>query len=615
MYKLAATAVFGCAVSLLPAQGCFYSNLGTDLALGDDDVAQALPLGFTFNYGGVPYTDVCVTSNGYFWMGATSVTGSDFSPTEAELLAGQPRICPLWGDLNPAAVGSGQVYFNAVPAAGGAPAYALITWAGVFEFGTTNPIEMQVRLEDNDSLFVTYGGNPSVSGTLTPTQIIGASPGNAAVANPVILAPRPVTSTSDTFYEIITAGAFAYAATSMQWVPTVPGYTIIDNSCTANTLPSRALASSYGSGCYDNPITYYEDFLASTFDMGGVAGTSVGGFLMIPNGVGSYVIGPGTGVWFGDDGTGAANTEGAVPGVAPISASILNADDAVYTIDLASQGFINLMLVPGGTGIIETSLTIDSNGRMSVDPGLPSDFTPTPMELVSGPQSWAVFWADLSPNIQGGVHWDVDPTTTSGYVTYHNVPDFGAAAGAPSNTFQVAIQPGGLIELRYENITQGGQAMVGLSVGGGASDPGSSDIYDAAGGVVNVVDLGQASVAPALDALGPPIIGTPLDLVVSQIDPSVVFGAVLLSLIQDVPGTDLGFLGMPGCSAHIDPFQNTSAGLFFPVGASSVTNPLIASLPAFQGLEFYAQAGLLQPGINALGTVMTNGLLLHVSAF
>ncbi|MEC7583524.1 MAG: hypothetical protein VYE77_04340 [Planctomycetota bacterium] len=615
MYKLAAAAVFGSVMSLLPAQGCFYSNLGTNLGLGDDDVAQGLALGFTFNYGGVPYTDICVTSNGYFWLGATSVTGSDFSPTEAELLAGQPRICPLWGDFNPSAVGSGQVYFNAVPASGGQPAYALITWAGVYEFGTTNAVEMQVRLEDNDNVFVTYGTNPSLSGTLTPTQIIGASPGNAAAANPIILAPRPVTSTSDTFYELIAAGSFLYAGTSMQWAPTVPGYTIIDSGCTPNTLPSQAEASTYGTGCYDNPVTYYEDFVASTFDMGGVAGASVGGFVMIPNGVGSYVVGPGTGLWFGDDGTGAANTEGAVPGVAPISASILNADDAVITIDLASIGFVNLMLVPGGQSLIETSLTVDSNGRMSVDPGLASDFTPTPQELVSGPQSWAAFWSDLSPNIQGGVHWDVDPTTTSGYVTFHDVPDFGAAAGAPANTFQMAIQPGGLIEMRYATITQGLQTMVGLSIGGGAADPGSSDIYDAASGVVNVVDLGALSVAPTLEALAAPIIGSPLDLVVSQIDPSVVFGAVLLSLIQDIPGTDLGFLGMPGCNAYIDPFQNSSAGLFFPLGAPSVTLPLVPSVPAFQDLEFYGQAGLYLPNANALNTVMTNGLLLRISAF
>jgi hypothetical protein len=30
-----------------------------------------------------------------------------------------------------------------------------------------------------------------------------------------------------------------------------------------------ALANQYGAGCYDNPITYYEEFLASTFDMSG----------------------------------------------------------------------------------------------------------------------------------------------------------------------------------------------------------------------------------------------------------------------------------------------------------------------------------------------------------
>ena len=601
MYKLAAVALLiGILVSPVPAQGCFFPNIGTDLTLGDDDVAQGLALGFSINFGGVAYTDICVTSNGYIWWGPTSVAGSDFTPSEAELLADLPRLCPLWGDFNPAAVGSGHVYFNAGPASGLDPAYALITWAGVHEFGGTNAVELQVRMDADDNIFVTYGANPSVSGTLTPDQLIGASPGVGALMNPVTFATRPFTTG---------------AGTSMLWTPTAPGYTIIDNPCTPNTLPLPAAASPYGVGCYDNPITYYEDFTASTFDLGGVAGISVNGFQLIPNGVGGYVVAPASGLWFGDDGTGLANVEGATPGAAPISASINNADDAVVLVDLAAASFFNLINVPGGTGAIEANLSIDSNGRLSADPALSSDFTPTNLELVNGPQSWPLFWTDLSPNIQGGVHWDIDATTTNGYVTFHNVPEFGVPAGAAANTFQMCIQPGGLLEMRYENIVQGLQTFVGLTVGGGVTDPGSSDIYDAVGMTINIVDLGQLLVAPALSASGPPIIGSPLDLVVDDIDPSVIFGAVLLSLIQDVPGTDLGFLGMPGCNAHIDPFQNVSAGLFFPAGAPTAVTSVIATVPSFQGLEFYSQAGLLQPGTNALNTVVSNGLLLRVSSF
>jgi hypothetical protein len=371
-----------------------------------------------------------------------------------------------------------------------------------------------------------------------------------------------------------------------------------------------ALANQYGAGCYDNPITYYEEFLASTFDMSGDPLTNVaGGFQLIPNGVGGYVTAPGTGLWYGDDGTGAANIEGATLDSAPISASILNSDDAVATIDLASISFNNLVNVPGGNGGIETSLTVDSNGRASVDPSLVSDFSPTAAELCNGPQSWALFWSDLSPNISGGVHWDVDAGSTAGYLTFANVPDFGAPAGPPANNCQMAIFPGGLIELRYGTNVQGLGTFVGLSVGGGVTDPGSSDIYDSATSTVNIVDLGAFSAPPTLASNQRPIEGQNLDFIVGSIDPTVVFGAILASFVQDIPGTDLAFLGMPGCSAHIDPFVNSSLGLFFPAGANSVTQPFATPVPAgFVGLEFFCQAGLLLPGANAQNVVLTNGL-------
>ena len=100
------------APAALQAQDCFNLNLGTNLGLIDDSTAQGLSLGFTFNFGGVAYTDICVCSNGFIWLGPTSVAGGDYTPTEAELLSGAPRICPLWTDFNPSAVGSGKVYYT-----------------------------------------------------------------------------------------------------------------------------------------------------------------------------------------------------------------------------------------------------------------------------------------------------------------------------------------------------------------------------------------------------------------------------------------------------------------------------------------------------------------------
>jgi len=355
-----------------------------------------------------------------------------------------------------------------------------------------------------------------------------------------------------------------------------------------------ALSDQYGAGCYDNSITYYEEFPALAFDMAGVPGVSVRSFQMVPNGGGGYMIGPGSDLWFGDDGTGLASTEGATPGAPPLSASILNVDDGVTTIDLAAAGFTHLVDVPGSHGGVETSLTIDSNGSISVDPGLQSDFTPSVAELLGGPQRFAPFWSDLSPNIQGSIHWDIDATTGNGYVTFLDVPDFGLPPGAPGNSFQIAFLPAGVIDVRYEDVFQSLPTLTGVSVGNGAPDPGPSDIYDAVSMLVNTVDLGAYQVSPKLFTNIRPVVGTgPLDLILDDLDANIIFGAILASATQDIPGTDLGFLGMPGCNAHIDPLVNDSLGLLFPAGAVSVTQTFAATIPpGFSGLTFFLQAGL-----------------------
>jgi len=558
----------------------------------------------------------------------------------AASVSAQSPLTTTYANNNGGGVGGG-LYFNLTVAAGSDVTLGAIETNFSSAIGTAGSLNVYIigpggTYVGNQAAGVgAWGGTPADSGVAVAAGV--GIPTFVALSTGITLLAG---QTYGVAYEAV---GLAFAYTNGDGTPGVPGsgtnqsYSTLDlqfDGGSANNLAFGAgifdprvanttihyvlgpgpiftgLSEPYGGGCYNNPITYYELFPAMTFDMAGVAGISVNGFQLIPNGVGGYVISPASGLWFGDDGTGLANIEGATPGTAPISASILNVDDGVTTVDLAAIAFTNLINVPGGNLGIETSLTIDSNGRSSVDSGMGSDFTPTAAEMVAGPQMWANFWNDLSPNIQGGVHWDVDAGTTNGYMTFHNVPIFGVPAGAPGNTFQMAISPGGLIEMRYENISDSMPTIVGLTVGGGVADPGSSDIYDGLAMTVNIVDLGAFSSPPELNSNIRPVEGAgPLELITSNIDATVIFGAILASFVQDIPGTDLGFLGMPGCSAHIDPFVNSSLGLFFPAGSPSVSQTFAAIVPpGFSGLEFYMQAGLLQPGANAQGVVVTNGL-------
>ena len=277
------------------------------------------------------------------------------------------------------------------------------------------------------------------------------------------------------------------------------------------------------------------------------------------------------------------------------------------------NGFTGLINVPGTDGSARTSLTVDSNGSLSIDPALQTDFSPSVLELLSGMNRWAPLWTDLSPNIQGSVHFDI--VGSSGYVTWWNVPEFGAPVGLPGNTFQVALGPAGTVELRYDTvIVNNANSLVGFSVGGGAADPGASDIYDPFTMQTNVVDLGAHLTPPALNSSGRPILGVTYDLITSSIDPAASFGTVLVSFVRVVPGIDLGFLGAPGCSAQIDPFAKTSLGLFLPAGSPTEATPL--TVPTnFAGTEIYFQSVVAVASANPLGIMLSNGLHWRTGTF
>jgi hypothetical protein len=69
---------------------------GDILPVGDDTTTE-LPLNFPFRYQGATYNSVFVNSNGNVTFGAGN---TDFSESVPELLAGPPRIAPLWDDLD-----------------------------------------------------------------------------------------------------------------------------------------------------------------------------------------------------------------------------------------------------------------------------------------------------------------------------------------------------------------------------------------------------------------------------------------------------------------------------------------------------------------------------------
>lgn len=88
------------------SSGVYTANAGTNIwTSGDDNLSAAIPIGFTFNFGGcttIGYTQVEVSTNGWLALG-TAATGSQATNDMAWTVNG-PLLAPLWDDL---AIGTG----------------------------------------------------------------------------------------------------------------------------------------------------------------------------------------------------------------------------------------------------------------------------------------------------------------------------------------------------------------------------------------------------------------------------------------------------------------------------------------------------------------------------
>ena len=153
--------LFSSPLALAQAFPCFEQNLGANLSLGDDAVAQGLALGFTFpGPGGVNVTTIDVSSNGYVWL-ATNANPRCCNGEAAKLLIQPPSICPMWVDLNPAAApAGGGVFFNSFPASGTTP------YAPSREYATdAGAVAMTSQIESSPAAPSTIAARRSRPGT------------------------------------------------------------------------------------------------------------------------------------------------------------------------------------------------------------------------------------------------------------------------------------------------------------------------------------------------------------------------------------------------------------------------------------------------------------------
>lgn len=577
---------FGAAAALaaslsLQAQ-CYEPLTGSSIGTGDDVVLGVQALGFAFPFGGTTFTDVHVSTNGFVYLSNASVPAPGgalcCAGATAGLVAGSPKVCPYWSDLN-AISGTGTVKYNALPGK------AVITWENVVEFGNTVQFSVQMQLHASGQIDFAYDGRCAIR--TAGDFLVGMSEANAAALPGASDFSTVGVSATTTNFELFNNVGLNYdlAGQTLSFFPSGLGYAWVPASCASSN-------NAYGTGCYSAFASFYENFAtAAAFDLANTSMTmllSGSGYVMLP-GITTYVA-P----------TGAAT-------------SLVLTDDSETTVTLGSA-----FAYPGGS---TSALTVCSNGFVSVATGNGTGFTPAVATFLSAPQSSWRSWHDLNPASAGSGQVKFEEVGSVSYVTWDGVFSFGTTN---PETFQIQFDRAtGNVHFVWQTIGGFGNGfLVGYSPGGASADSGNLDISAALPATFATVAADQLPLS--MTAAPAPIPGGTVTFTTNDIPefaPAAgLYVAVhILSLGQiPPPGLDLGFIGAPGCPAFVQTLDLTQAM----VGASnsqsvSLTLPGTVSL----GTVLYSQsAALFAPfslpnGQNAFGLSTSNGMTSTVGAW
>jgi hypothetical protein len=606
-------------VAAVQAQ-CFESNFGTLLGTGDDSAfpstTTANPMNITFPMGGTfaSYTHVTVNTNGcaFLWNAATGVLGATATGYSTSVttqltnlrgaVGGSPRIAPFWRDLNLAPANNGGLWLNNT-----IPGKCVITWANAVQFGTTTPVfTVQAQLLDTGEIKFFYNGTVANSAAM----IAGISQGGAIAAVPgVDLSVGGNVSATRLMFQQFASGAIDLQTTGLSFVPSGGGY----SQSAAPCVP--ASNNTYGAGCYNIPGTGNYEFYADA----AVASAALQGNAIqyVPNGSGY---------------TATYLTGGATAYVAPTGAATnvfaTASDDGTAIVTLGAplstpQGPVGQITV-SANGIVTLNNVGNNNGEFNL---IGSEFAAAP-----GVAFYA--WHDYNETEAGSGRIKLEQVGSVVYLTWDNVENYSTPLGVNPGTmqFQLDLTTGVVTTVWVTvdtNITStfGSTHLVGWKAGGAVTDNGS---------IVLATALPLTTVSPTLSlALGvtglplsTPSSGSTVTYNLSNIPlacpaPATVFhfGGLMLSLGQDLPGTDVltGYgIDAPGCNLHI-----TSLDVLIPYIGNTPTNSVPFDVPAGvpAGAQFYAQAfslvcpNTLPNGQNNAGITLSNGVRSLVSSF
>jgi hypothetical protein len=588
--------VFGLLAVPAAAQ-CFDPNvLGTFVLSGDEGHSIHLPLGFAFPMAGSTgtWTHVRVSPNG--WLVLTDGVNSNQLPSPAFLpsvtpgasnslygpTGSNPRIAPYWTDLD--TTGSGGVFIDTAGTSGHS---ARITWWGARAFQQTHAMTIQVELYATGEVRMRYTD-------LGPTNrdvLVGLSAADGTGAQPDRdLMPGPATTQVPGIHEF-----FTLPYTDLEWL--VLKFTPQGSGWREEVicgLPAQHTA--YGTSCAPRPVQgIYQEF--------GTAAQAASA--LTHNGLQLAIAG---------DSYAATWLPFAGMAIQPPSGNanwLLQTDDGSQLLPLPYP-----MPTPDGP---VTTLCVNSNGIVHFGNAAASphdgDFTPSGAEFAASPLPGIYCWHDFH-DVQGGdIYYEMVGSTL--YLTWWMVESYASPETANPSTLQYQFDLStGTVRLLFgaqspvSTSPRGSGYVVGFKGPGPVADPGSTPLSTSLPGTFRY----HVPPAMTLSANGLPLSSWGAGSMITyehgnvpELSPGNRLGFTILSLGQNLAGTSLTPLGLPGCMQYVASVDSTI--WFFAASPLPTTNlTLPPGLPS--GLMLYAQgAALVPPGPwNALGVTVSNAV-------
>lgn len=414
------------------------------------------------------------------------------------------------------------------------------------------------------------------------------------VANTVFTDPAPV------------AGEATYMVRALRLETTPSGsyWNLSQGAFATVSLPQQAAGhTAYGEGCYR-----ISDSLHSYFGTPATAATALGGtaITFTPAGGGYTVT------------AGGANY--APPGAGAVALSL--GDDDAVAVALPAP-------FTGPAGPVG-ALHVHSNGIVALGPlaltGLASA-EPNVAALLGEAATAFYSWHDFDPTEPGSGAIVTELVGGTFCVTWNGVESHPAIGNPSTQQFQFDLATG-IVHIVWSQIAPLGtgsttapseQWLIGYSPGGPSVDGGHTDL---ATGLPH--SLGTGNLAPLQLAASPaPVVTATTGATVvysitgaPELAPGSHAALLVAGLAQDLGGTSLTSLGLPGCNQHVG---GIVVSLFAAGGSPNFAVPL--GLPAGfpRGVTIYAQAlalcapGSLPNGQNPFGGVTSNGVASFVN--